>query len=92
MEEVKAKTPLEKGHELTIEYCLACHEFDESDQPGTVGPVLLVIELGFPLQKLEAIMYDPQVAIKPDTMMPPFGRNEVLDQQQIKLIIGIVRK
>jgi hypothetical protein len=36
---------------------------------------------------LEQIIYDPHKAIKPNSMMPPFGRNGLLDSAQVNLII-----
>jgi L-cysteine S-thiosulfotransferase len=90
-DEGKAKTPLQEGKELTIENCQACHYFDGTDQAGTVGPPLLAMKPRFPdRQKLEKMIYDPQVVSKPYTMMPPFGRNYVLDEHQIKLIVDFL--
>lgn len=87
-EETKVKTPLEQGRELTVEYCQACHFFEGTDQAGTTGPPLLAMKPRFPeRQKLERMVYDPQVVSKPYTMMPPFGRNGLLDEQQIQLIV-----
>jgi hypothetical protein len=34
------------------------------------------------------MIYDPQVVSKPYTMMPPFGRNGLLDERQIELIVN----
>ena len=90
-EEDKAKTPLEQGKALAIENCQACHYFEGTDQAGTVGPPLLAMKPRFPdRKKIVGIIYDPQVALKPYTMMPPFGRNERLDEQQIELIVDFL--
>ena len=87
----KAKTPLQQGKELTIEFCQACHYFEGTDQAGTVGPPMVAMKPRFPeRQKLEKIIYDPHRATKPDSMMPPFGRNGLLDEQQIKLIVDFL--
>jgi sulfur-oxidizing protein SoxX len=84
----KAKTPLEQGKELTINLCQACHQFEGTTQAGTVGPPLLAMKERFPdSKKLYEIIYDPHVAIKSDTMMPPFGRNGLVDDSQIQLMI-----
>ena len=89
--DAKTKSPLEQGKELAIENCQACHYFDGTDQAGTVGPALLAMKPRFPdRKKIEQIIYDPQVATKPYTMMPPFGRNGVLDEHQIKLIVDFL--
>ena len=84
----KAKTPLEQGKELTVSLCQACHEFEGTDQAGTVGPPLLAMKARFPdKKKLHDIIYDPHAATKPYTMMPPFGRNGFVDDKQIEMMI-----
>ncbi len=84
----KPKTPLEKGRDLTITMCQACHHFEGTDQAGTLGPPIVAMKARFPEKKrLYDIIYDPHVAIKSDTMMPPFGRNGLLDDKEIGLII-----
>ncbi|MCP4043050.1 MAG: sulfur oxidation c-type cytochrome SoxX [Gammaproteobacteria bacterium] len=84
----KVKTPLEQGKELSIKFCQACHFFEGTNQAGTLGPPLLAMKPRFPeSMKLEKIIYDPHSATKPDSMMPPFGRNGLLNKQQIQLII-----
>ena len=87
----KAGTPLEQGKELTINLCQACHQFEGTNQAGTVGPPILAMKARFPdRKKLYEIIYDPQVAIKSYTMMPPFGRNGLVDDHQIQLIIDFL--
>jgi sulfur-oxidizing protein SoxX len=87
----KTKTPLEQGQDLTIELCQACHQFEGTDQAGTVAPPLLAMKARFPdRKKLHEIIYDPHVAIKSYTMMPPFGRNGLVDDNQIELIIDFL--
>ncbi len=87
----KAKTPLEQGKELTVTLCQACHQFEGTNQAGTVGPAIVAMKARFPdRKKLYEIIYDPHVAIKPYTMMPPFGRNGLVDEHQIQLIIDFV--
>jgi len=84
----KVKSPLQQGKELTIEYCQACHYFEGTNQAGTLGPPLVAMRPRFPERtRLEKIIYDPHRATKPDSMMPPFGRNGLLDEHQIQRII-----
>ncbi len=84
----KAKTPLQQGKELAIKFCQACHYFEGTNQAGTVAPPLVAMKPRFPEPvKLEKIIYDPHRATKPDSMMPPFGRNGLLDEHQIQLIV-----
>lgn len=87
----QAKAPLEQGKELAINLCQACHQFEGTNQAGTVGPPIVAMKERFPdQQKLYEIIYDPHVAIKSYTMMPPFGRNGLVDDKQIQLIIDFL--
>lgn len=82
--ESKPKTPLEHGKALTIELCQPCHQIEGADQAGTTGPPLVAMQARFPERgKLREIIYDAQEAIKPDTMMPPFGRHGLVNDQEI---------
>ncbi len=82
------QTPLQQGKSLTIEYCQACHYFEGSNQAGTVGPPFVAMKPRFPeRQKLHSVIYDPQVASKPHSMMPPFGRHGLLSDDEIRLIM-----
>ena len=84
----EAKTPIQQGRDLSVEYCQACHYFEGTDQAGTLGPPLVAMKPRFPeRQRLEQIIYDPHKAIKPYSMMPPFGRNGLLDSAQINLLM-----
>ena len=87
----KAATAVDQGKALAINLCQACHQFEGTNQAGTVGPPIVAMKARFPdRQKLYEIIYDPHVAIKPYTMMPPFGRNGLVDEQQIQLIIDFL--
>jgi sulfur-oxidizing protein SoxX len=86
-----SKSVVELGKAKAIELCQACHQFEGADQAGTVGPPLLAMKSRFPEEaKLRAIIYDPQKAIKPHTMMPPFGRNGLVSEQDIEHIIAFL--
>ena len=83
--------PLAAGKKLTIEFCQACHFFEGTDQAGTVGPPFVAMKQRFPdPNKLEGIIHDPHAAIKPNSMMPPFGRNGLLNRDDINKIIDFL--
>ena len=85
------KDAIKEGKRLTLEYCQACHHYQGTEQAGTVAPPLLGMKGRFPDRKtLYNIIYDPQVAIKKDTMMPPFGRNELLAKDEIEKVIDFL--
>ncbi len=85
------KTPLAQGKAMTLKLCQACHEFKGASQAGTVGPPFIQMSQRFPQRdRIRAIIYDPQKAIKPHTMMPPFGRHGFLDKKDIELVIDFL--
>jgi sulfur-oxidizing protein SoxX len=85
------KDSVKEGKRLTLEFCQACHNYQGTEQAGTVAPPLLGMKSRFPdRKKLYNIIYDPQVAIKKDTMMPPFGRNELLAKDEIEKVIDFL--
>lgn len=82
---------LAQGQAKVIELCQGCHQFQGADQAGTVGPPLLAMKARFPdPEKLRALIYDAQKASKPYTMMPPFGRNGLVSEQDIEHIIAFL--
>lgn len=79
------------GKSIAIDLCQACHSFEGADQAGTVGPPFIKMQQRFPeREKLRAIIYDAQKAIKPHTMMPPFGRHGFVDKTQTEQLIDFL--
>ena len=86
----KATSTISKGQQLTQKLCQACHAFPGATQAGNVGPPFKAIKSRFPDRKaLTNIIHDPQIR-NPDTMMPPFGRNGLVDAQGIDNIIDFL--
>lgn len=70
--------------------CLACHTMRGSDVPSNVGPVLDNMKTRFPNKAdLIAILTD-ETQRNPQTVMPAFGRNRILTQHEIDLIIAFL--
>lgn len=67
--------------------CLACHEIDDGDMPGTVGPKLVNVKKMIPKRSVlfKHIWDEPQ--FNPQTPMPPFGKNLILSKNEINKII-----
>jgi sulfur-oxidizing protein SoxX len=87
----EAASPTAKGKQVALDFCQACHYFPGSDQAGTVGPPFVAMQPRFPERaKLYSLIYDAAAAINPDTMMPPFGRNELLNKEQINSLIDFL--
>ena len=84
----------EKGRELAFSRkqgnCLACHQMGDADQPGNVGPALQNISSRYPnKQDVYDRIWDP-MKFNPIVSMPPFGRNRILTDEQIRLITEYV--
>ncbi|MDB5610749.1 MAG: soxX [Bradyrhizobium sp.] len=71
--------------------CLTCHEIKGGDLPGTIGPALKDIKSKYPDRNdLVAIVYD-ETKRNPQTVMPPFGRNRILTEQEINAIVDFLQ-
>jgi len=70
--------------------CLACHAMPSDANAVTsanIGPPLTDIPARFPdRQQLRQQVWDAGVA-NPDTVMPPFGKHEILTTEEIDLIV-----
>ncbi|HEB87159.1 MAG TPA: sulfur oxidation c-type cytochrome SoxX [Gammaproteobacteria bacterium] len=70
--------------------CFACHSYKGAYLPGNVGPPLVNIKTRFPDEaKLRAQIWDATKA-NPNTMMPPFGRHEILSNKEIDAVTAWV--
>ena len=86
----EAATVLEKGKETAFDRklgnCLACHAIDDGTLPGNIGPPLIAMKQRYPDKaKLRDQIWDATVR-NPNTIMPPFGRFQILSEEQIDWI------
>ena len=66
--------------------CFACHAYEGVDMPGNIGPPLVAMKARFPdKQKLYNQIWDATKA-NPNSIMPPFGKHEILSDKEIKAI------
>jgi sulfur-oxidizing protein SoxX len=71
--------------------CLTCHEIKGGDFPGTIGPALKDIKSKYPDRNdLVAILFD-ETRRNPQTVMPPFGRNRILTEQEIDAVVDFLQ-
>jgi sulfur-oxidizing protein SoxX len=92
---VRAQSTVAEGQKLAFDRgkgnCLTCHEIKGGDLPGTIGPALKDIKSKYPDRNdLVAILYD-ETKRNPQTMMPPFGRNRILTDQEINAIVDFLQ-
>ena len=67
--------------------CLACHAIADGEMPGNIGPPLVAMKARFPdAEKLRRQIWDAGEQ-NPDSRMPPFGKNGILDKDEIDRII-----
>ena len=66
--------------------CFTCHSYEGAKLPGNMGPPLVAMKARFPDKaKLRAQIADA-TKNNPNTVMPPFGKYEVLSGKEIDAI------
>jgi len=73
--------------------CLACHAIPgepKAEAPGNIGPPLVKMKDRYPDRaKLRARIWD-ETAFYTDSVMPPFGRNKILTEQEVDLVTDYI--
>ena len=70
--------------------CLACHMIAGGSLPGDIGPPLVAMKARFPdAAALRAQIWNAS-ASNPDTIMPPFGRHQILSDDEIDKITAFI--
>lgn len=71
--------------------CLACHVLPGGQLPGNVGPPLADVADRYPdAASLRQQIWDAAVT-NPNTIMPPYGRNRLLSDQEIDQLVEYLR-
>jgi sulfur-oxidizing protein SoxX len=70
--------------------CLACHEIEDGDSPGNIGPPLRAIQSRFKSKQLLRQQIWDATQFNPETSMPPFGKNKILSEQEIDRIVDYI--
>ena len=80
------------GRKLALEGpCISCHRFKDGVQPGTVGPDLGQFGArGISNQDAFRWVYDMRTR-NPNTVMPPFGTNELLSEQDLRNVVAFLQ-
>lgn len=90
-----AQSAVEEGQKLAFDRgkgnCLTCHDIKGGDLPGSIGPALTNIKSKYPdRNELVAILVDATKR-NPLTVMPPFGRNRILNDKEINAIVDFLQ-
>ncbi|RRQ23706.1 sulfur oxidation c-type cytochrome SoxX [Guyparkeria sp. SCN-R1] len=68
--------------------CLACHQMKGGNLAGNIGPALIAMKARYPEREdLEAVLHDPRDKFGDQTIMPPFGANKILSEEEISNIV-----
>lgn len=71
--------------------CVACHRMKGAEQPGTKGLDLTAYGTwGRSDEETYALVYDMRWR-NPDTVMPPIGANQVLNDQELRDVIAFLQ-
>ncbi len=85
---------IEQGKKIAFDRkkgnCLACHHIEGGDLAGNIGPALVAMKVRFPDKSaLRAQIWDATVK-NANTMMPPFGRHEILTEAEIDKVVEFI--
>lgn len=70
--------------------CLSCHLIQGGNLPGNAAPPLIGMKARFPDKaKMRAQIWDATVS-NPVSIMPPFGRHEILTESEIDKVVEYV--
>jgi sulfur-oxidizing protein SoxX len=71
--------------------CLTCHDIKGGDLPGTIGPALKDIKSKYPDRNDLVAIVNDETKRNPQTVMPPFGRNHILTDQEISAVVDFLQ-
>ena len=91
----RAQSAAVEGQKLAFDRskgnCLTCHVIKGGDLPGSIAPELVDIKSKYPNRAdLVAILTDETLR-NPLTVMPPFGRNRILTEQEINAVVDFLQ-
>jgi L-cysteine S-thiosulfotransferase len=94
---VQSANPVLAGKEIVFDRakgnCLACHGFPtipDAEQTGNSGPPIIAMQARFPDKaKLRAMIWDATVS-NSSSFMPPFGKHQVLNEEEIDKVVDFV--
>ena len=70
--------------------CIACHVMEGGESPGNIGPPLVAMKVRYPeTKRLRDQIWDSNAA-NPDSPMPPFGKHEILTEEQIDQVVAFI--
>lgn len=92
----KAASTVEEGKKLAFSRskgnCLACHAIQGGNLAGNIGPGLIAMKLRYPDKQelVDKVWGKSGVREVPNSMMPPFGKNGILTDDEINKIVDFI--
>lgn len=90
----RAQSAAAEGQKLAFDRgkgnCLTCHVIKGGEYPGSLGPELTDLKGKYNRADLVAIVTDETLR-NPLTVMPPFGRNRILTEQEINAVVDFLQ-
>ena len=70
--------------------CIACHVMEGGESPGNIGPPLVAMKARYPeAKRLRDQIWD-STAANPVSAMPPFGKHQILSEEQIDQVVAFI--
>lgn len=70
--------------------CIACHIIPGGESPGAIGPALVAMQTRYPSKEALAMQIWDATVKNPEAVMPPFGRHEILTDQQFQDVVEYI--
>ena len=70
--------------------CIACHIIPGGESPGAIGPALIAMQTRYPSKEALAAQIWDATAKKPEVVMPPFGKHEILTKEEFVNVVEFV--
>jgi sulfur-oxidizing protein SoxX len=91
----RAQSAVAEGQKLAFDRgkgnCLTCHVIKGGDLPGSIGPELKDIKSKYPDRADLVAIVNDETKRNPQTVMPPFGRNRILTEQEISAVVDFLQ-
>ena len=92
--EAVAASMIEEGRTIALDRrkgnCMACHFMAGATLAGNIGPPLVAMKTRFPDKaKLRTRIWDAS-KMNSRSLMPPFGRHEILTEDEIDKVVEFV--
>ena len=89
-----AASAIEEGRKIAFDRrlgnCMSCHVMAGATLEGNAGPPMIAMKARFPDKaRLRAQIWDA-TKMNPQSLMPPFGRHEILTEDQIDKVVEFI--